>query len=447
MISILEYLKKNDYSPAEDETNQKIPQWGDWYEGYVKDFHHYEVYNGINVVGKDRYALGMAKTISEDWANLLLNEKVNISSGSDFDTQLEKVFEYNNFRVKGTQLIELAFALGTGAFVEYKDAAGEVVIDFIRAGMIFPLSWDNGYVNECAFGSMREREGKKQYYIQIHKVGERDTYVIENHIVDAESGSDLELDEGMLETVETGSESPLFQIITPNIVNNIDLDSPLGISVYGNAVPQLKGCDLIYDSYMNEFELGKKRILVPVSLAKVEMSKDGTGARPVFDNNDTVFYALPGDRQGDNKLDTFDPKIRAEEHDLGINKALDLLSFKCGMGTGRYKFENGAVKTATEVISDKSDLYQSLTKHEIVLRSSLTAMVKAIAFLSGKKDLTKVNIDFDDSIIQDSESEREQDRKDVAMGVMPHWEYRMKWYHETEEKAKSMIPDRAEVDL
>jgi A118 family predicted phage portal protein len=443
MVSIQEYLKKQGFNVAEDETTKLIDVWQSWYKGYVKDFHHYTVYNGVDVVKKDRYRLNMAKTICEDWANLLLNEKVKIYTGTDFDKELEKVFEYNNFRVKGNQLIELAFALGTGAFVQYLDASGEVVIDFIRAGMIFPLSWDNGYVNECAFGSMRERDGKKQYYIQIHKLNEQNTYVIENHIVDAETGDEIELDEGLLPEVDTGSEIPLFQIITPNIVNNIDLDSPYGISVYANAIPQLKGCDIVYDSYINEFDLGKKRIMVPLSMAKIQMGENGV-TKPVFDKNDTVFYALPGDRNGDGKIDTFDPQIRADEHDKGINKALDLLSFKCGMGTGRYRFENGTVKTATEVISDKSELYQSLKKHEIVLDSALTDMVKAIGQLKGET-IEKVSIDFDDSIIQDKETERQQDRQDVAMGVMPPWEYRAKWYGETEKEAKAKIPEQADI--
>lgn len=443
MKTILEYLQDKGYSPASDDTTKYHDTWLSWYQGYVKDFHRYTVYNGVSFVEKDRYSLEMAKTICEDWANLLLNEKVKIYTGKKFDKELEKVFEYNNFRVKGNQLIELTFALGTGAFVEYLDANGEVVIDYIRAGMIYPLSWDNGYVNECAFGSMRERDGKKQYYIQIHKLNEQGLYVIENHIVDAESGADLELDDGMLSEVETGIDIPLFQIVTPNIVNNIDLDSPYGISVYANAIPQLKGCDLVYDSYMNEFDLGKKRILVPLSLAKIQMGENGV-TKPVFDKNDTVFYALPGDRDGDKKIDTFDPQIRADEHDKGITKALDLLSFKCGMGTGRYRFENGTAKTATEVISEKSDLYQSLKKHEIVLESALKSMVKAIARLKGAK-IEEVNIDFDDSIIEDKVSERQQDRQDVAMGVMPLWEYRMKWYGEDEETAKSKIPEQADI--
>lgn len=443
MKTIQEYLEDQGYNPASDETTSHHDEWLDWYEGYVKDFHHYTVYNGIDMVGKDRYTLGMAKTICEDWANLLLNEKVKIYTGKKFDKQLEKVFDYNNFRVKGNQLIELVFALGTGAFVEYLDASGEVVIDYIRAGMIFPLSWDNGYVNECAFGSMRERDGKKQYYIQIHKLSDKGTYIIENHIVDAESGNDLELDEGMLPEVDTGIDIPLFQIVTPNIVNNIDLDSPYGISVYANAIPQLKGCDIVYDSYINEFDLGKKRIMVPISMAKIEMGKDGV-ARPVFDKNDTVFYALPGDRNSEGKLDTFDPQIRADEHDKGITKALDLLSFKCGMGTGRYRFENGTVKTATEVISEKSDLYQSLKKHEIVLESALKGLVKAIGRLKGVK-IEDVNIDFDDSIIQDKESERQTDIRDVSIGALGLDEYRAKWYNETIEEARSKLPQVAEI--
>ena len=444
MVSIKEYLEKQGYNVAADETTSHFDEWLNWYEGYVKDFHHYTVYNGIDMVGKDRYALGMGKTISEDWANLLLNEKVKISAGADFDNQLNETFEYNNFQVKGNQLIELSFALGTGAFVEYLDASGNVVIDFIRAGMIYPLNWENGYINECAFGSVRERDGKKQYYIQIHRK-ENDIYFIENHIVDAESGSDLELDEGLIDTVDTGLIEPPFQIISPNIVNNIDLDSPYGISVFANGISQLKGCDLVYDSYMNEFELGKKRIMVPVGMAKMLLGKDGV-MQPVFDKNDTVFYALPGDREGDNKLNTFDPQIRATDHDAGMNKALDMLSLKCGMGSGRYKFEAGSVKTATEVISDKSDLYRSLVKHEIVLRSALTGLVKTIARLFGK-EVKEVKIDFDDSIIQDREAERKEDRAEVAMGAMSLLEYRMKHYNETADIAATKIVERAEVDM
>ena len=89
MRGIQEYLEKQGYNVANDETTQHIDKWQSWYEGYVKEFHHYTIYNGIEMVGKDRYALNMAKTISEDWANLLLNEKVNIYTGTSFDDTLQ----------------------------------------------------------------------------------------------------------------------------------------------------------------------------------------------------------------------------------------------------------------------------------------------------------------------------------------------------------------------
>lgn len=47
---------------------------------------------------------------------------------------------------------------------------------------------------------------------------------------------------------------------------------------------------------------------------------------------------------------------------------------------------------------------------------------------------------WDDSIIVDAETEREQDRKDLAAGIMRPEEYRAKWYGETEKKAAERLP-------
>lgn len=45
-----------------------------------------------------------------------------------------------------------------------------------------------------------------------------------------------------------------------------------------------------------------------------------------------------------------------------------MLGKKTGVGADRYTWDkSGGVKTATEVVSDKSDLYQNLRKHELVL--------------------------------------------------------------------------------
>ena len=275
---IREYLISQKYNTAPDNTYSHIDEWMEWYQGDVEKFHKYRIYNGVTTTSHKRYRLSMAKKICEDWANLLLNEKVAIKAG-DYTNRLKDILNRNNFLVRANQLIEIAFALGTGAFVEYKDADGEVVIDYIRAEMIYPLSWDNGDITECAFGTTKVIDGKEIIYLQIHRFGKDEgenpgEYYIENRYVEAETGEEVDIPEDLAALISTGSVYPLFQIITPNICNNIDLDSPLGISVYANAIYQLKGCDLVYDSYMNEFVLGRKRLLIPIAAARMMMENE-----------------------------------------------------------------------------------------------------------------------------------------------------------------------------
>lgn len=439
---IREYLIGQGYNTVSDETYSHIDEWLEWYENDVKKFHHYIIWNGVTKTEQERYRLGMAKTICEDWANLLLNEKVTIKAG-DYSKRLEEILAWNKFRVNGNKLIELVFALGTAAFVEYKDAAGNIIIDYIRADMIYPLSWDNGEITECAFGSTRVIDGKERIYLQIHRYGNPEEgenptiYYLENKYLDAESGKEIETPETVMPIVETGSELPLFQILTPNICNNIELDSPLGVSVFANGISQLKGCDVVYDSYVNEYVMGRKRILVPISMAKIQMQKDGV-ADPYFEPNDTVYYMMPGDNADNMKLTEVDMTIRANEHELGIQRCIDLLSFKCGMGTGRYRFESSGVKTATEVISDKSDLYQNRQKHCLLVNDVIVNLVRAISVLD-KGTPVEATVDFDDSIIEDGNAVIDKNIKLVTGGLRSKISAIMEINKCSEEEAKKEL--------
>ena len=170
---VKEYLVQQGYRAVSDETYEHIDEWLEWYQNDVAKFHHYKLYNGAVMTNQERYKLGMAKTVCEDWANLLLNEKVAIKAGK-YSKRLAEILNYNNFRVQGNRLVEKAFALGTGAFVEYLNADGQVIIDYIRADMIYPLSWDNGDITECAFGTAKMLNGKEVIYLQMHRFGKVD---------------------------------------------------------------------------------------------------------------------------------------------------------------------------------------------------------------------------------------------------------------------------------
>lgn len=54
-----------------------------------------------------------------------------------------------------------------------------------------------------------------------------------------------------------------------------------------------------------------------------------------------------------------------------------------------------------------------------------------------------MSYDWGDSILEDAdalERERANDRQDLAAGILNDWEYRAKWYNETEDEAKAALP-------
>ena len=253
--------------------------------------------------------------------------------------------------------------------------------------------------------------------------------------------------EGLAARVETGSNLPQFVIDKLNIANNVDEDdtNPMGVALFANSIDVLAKIDLEYDSYANEFTLGRKRVFVAP-----EMLTDANGSQ-VFDPDDSAFYTLPEDYFKNTKeaMREVNMELRIEEHETAINNDLNLLSFKCGFGTQYYRFERGSVATATQVISENSDMYRTIRKHEIILQDVLTDLIRTIirlgktANVPGLVENTDIVIDFDDSIIEDKQTERAEDRKDVAMGAMGLPEYRAKWYGETEEVAAGKLPDQS----
>ncbi|WP_312044795.1 phage portal protein [Anaerotignum sp.] len=442
MQAILQYLSREGYDSVDSSYYAKIALWLSWYKGKVVQFHNYRQYNGMKKINRTRKTLGMAKKVCEDWANLELNEKVSIVIDDEsINNAVHGVLEDNNFRIKGNQLLEIAYALGTGAFVEYLDGE-KICIDYIRASMIYPLQWDNGEILSCAFASERVNGKKKLVYLNIHERQENGFYVIRNRMFER-NGNNLtavELPEGLVEEYNTGSSVPWFQVITPNIVNNVDLDCPMGVSVYANAIDQLEGVDLVYDSYLNEFRLGKKRIIVPNTMARMMIEDSGT-VSPLFDDNDTEFYSLGIEGEENQKIQEINMEIRADAHEKAISRALSLLSDKCGLGEDRYKFENSGLKTATEVVSEKSELYQNLRKHELILEGALIHLVKAIATMLGYRNEIQVTINFDDSIIEDTAAEKQQFLQEIRDGIRQRWEYRVRFFGETEEEAKANVTD------
>lgn len=440
-----------------------IAVWNSWYDGNVRSFHRYQVYNGLNRVDCRRYTMGMAKKVAEDWANLLLNEKVKITlEGAAEQAFFDGVCKENNFAVKSNEMQELKAALGTAAYVvrasgvdvdrntgkiSSRDGAA-LKIDYVTAPNIFPLSWENGIVKECAFSSAI-MEGEKEYtYLQIHRKGEDGNYIIENRLYQNSTEAELSTVKSMANVppvVHTNSPMPQFVIDRLNIANNVDNTLPMGIPAFANAIDQLKGVDVAYDSYVNEFVLGKKRVMVKPGAVK---DLDGS---PVFDPNELYYYVLPEDTADGNIIQPIDMTLRTAEHNAGLQDMLNALSSRCGFGENHYRFDSGSVATATQVISENSTMFRTIKKHEIILEQVLTELCRIILRLGnsvmgmGLNEDVEISIDFDDSIIEDRKSELQEMRSDVAAGLIRGELYVAKKYGVTENEAKKMMPSMEDM--
>lgn len=470
-MNIFSYFRAHGIDTLDASFYRKIEEWKSWYNGNVRSFSFYRVYTGQgSYTRRKRKTLGMAKKVSEDIADLLLNERVQITLSDEATEKFVKdVLNENRFLVLGNDYQERKAYTGTVAYVPYlhnaaADADGQIIsgsigIDYVSAGNIFPVSWQQGKVTECIFTFPHTVNRKKYIQIQHHKL-ENEQYVIRNTVLEAITGSQegkeltvsewrqLKPFENLAARIETGSREPQFILDRLNIVNNADEDesNPMGIAVFANAIDTLKKLDIEYDSYSNEFELGKKRIFVAPEMLK---NTDGSIA---FDPEDTVFYKLPDeyDKGKEGIIHEVDMQLRSEEHSKAINDDLNYLSMKCGFGTERYHFESGQVKTATEVISENSDMYRMIKKHEIILEEVLKQLIRVIIHLGRVlnqplEEDPEITIQFDDSIIEDKEAERNSDRQEVSMGAMGLAEYRAKWYGETEAQAAKKVQQPIEV--
>lgn len=442
-----------------------IGEWLEWYRGYVKSFHSIKVSNGLTTPTREIYALKMAKRVCEDWASSMLNEDVNIvvnsnNKKSSIFVQGAKgnngVLGSNNFDVLLSQTIEQMFALGTSALIIdldniAVDEQGNVVdgskatikLKSVNATRIIPISWSNGVVTEASFVSELVRSGKTYYVVSSH-IKEDDGYVIYNDLIDTNYKT-VSLNINLLPVLRTKSLKPLFYIMKTNIANNIDLDSPMGLSIYANAIDTLKGCDVAYDCCLREVITGQRIVM----MNKCLLTTDDSG-RPIApqDVKQTYMQFFGDDAQADVSefIKEFHPTLNTDALDKELQNQLNMLSSKVGLGSNYYRFDSSTgVVTATEYVGERNDFMRNAVKISKSIKIALKDLVLGILFV-GKNilganvdDNAKIDITLSDGVVEDDAKEREQDRQDVRDGIMTKAEYRAKWYGETIEEAKAVI--------
>ena len=126
-----------------------------------------------------------------------------------------------------------------------------------------------------------------------------------------------------------------------------------------------------------------------------------------------------------------------------------LLSSKVGFGQNIYQFSMQTMATATEVKASNKDLTESVWKQRLIIQDVLTEMTRSILIFG--KELcgrsvnpdAKITVKFDNTMFNDEDAEKLMDMQLVSAGIMMEWEWRMKWFGETEDQAKAILKSKA----
>lgn len=477
---VLKYLKKQGYDNVSTNYYTFIETWETWWRNEV-DFHRYH-----DQTGKERkmYNLGMAKRVSEDWSSILFTERDEITTETNTEKQTKANNEYLAKQLKILKVykdlptaIEKAMATGTaGAIIRIKhakvdkqnrlsaDERTKLDVIYVSASQIVPLRVEHGEIIDVAIVSEDIKNDKKEYYIEIHKLEykeklKQEVYTITNTYLN-ENGDEIEK-EGIAKNYTINSSVPLFSILKPAIANpineNYNTINGLGFSVYGTAINQLQACDITYHNFVMDFYLGGKKVFYNKKIvdtktvtrknAKGEMIEEQVELYP--DDITRQQWKTYGDEMTNLKEDPaiteYNPALRVQEDKEGIQFALNMLSFKAGLGTKYYEFNGSSVVTATQYVGDRQDLIVNANKHRKNVDEFVSGICKAILLLGRilfKEAVTEdciVKITDKDGFMVDTETAKQEFRQDIAQGIRQAWEYRVKFLGEDEATAKAMV--------
>lgn len=469
--------------------------WKWIWKGFYKAWHVISCPTIANPnASRTMYRMNMGKALCAEMAGLVWGEDctINVSIEGRESTEenpdplnefVQKVLCKNAFHEKMQESIEEGLALGGAALKTWAESRRDencneipdtrkIMIGYAMADQFIPVSWDNAKVTEGVFVSRIAKGGYYYTRLEWHRWNGL-TYVITNELYRSEMQKGKNPDESqdilgvryplseiypyLEEQTEIPVEESLFTYWRTPIANNLDDNSPLGISLYGNSLETLHALDICFDSFVREFRLGKKRIIVPARAVRSVVDPVTGKLCRYFDANDETYEALASDSPEDLKITDNSVEIRVEEHVAALNAFLSILCLQTGFSPGTFTFDqHQGLKTATEVVSEDSKTYKTIKTIQKQIRPAIEHLVRNIIDVAilyemdyeGQKIETlaangyNINIVFDDGITQDRQTNINEGVMLVGAGLLSKYTFM------TDPKyGQGLTPEEAEAEL
>lgn len=413
------------------------------------------------------YSLSLGKAICQSLQLQVLSEmeskvEPKASGSKERAEYLDKQYQ-EHLIAKLPQEIEVGMALGSLIMKPYI-VNGNIYIDFCRQGTFVPLAYDDdGNIIDVIFPD--KYISGKYVYTKL----ERQTFspaenklVIENKVYKAQKkddeedlqlGNEVELKEVKRweniapETTVENVERPLFGYYKVPLANNIDLESPLGISVFSPAVKMMQRADEQFSSLDWEYRGGEMAVDVDFTALNKTTTYFGgqEKAKTRLDKHNERLY-----RQidlGDEKTyEVFAPSLRDTAYIAGLNKYLTKIEDLIGLARGSISEVEAEGRTATEIRILKQRAYITIASHQTAIQKALEDLVYAMDVFATLYELAadggyELTVNWKDSVLTDTQEELNQKMELLNAEVLADWEVRMWYTGEDEETAKKAIEE------
>lgn len=421
---------------SQDMTNA-IRLWADLYEGKAPWLNE-------NVRSKR-----LAYAVTHEMARLVTLEMSSELSGGKRTGYLAPF--YDKVVADAPVFVEKACAMGGVMLKPFITPSG-ISTAYVQADSFFPTAFDSsGNITGCIFVE-RKTVGKRYYTrLEYHNFAAGGEYTVLNKAYVSESSSDLgrnislssipEWSELQEETVLTANR-PLFSYFRMPGANRIDSSSPLGVSIFSDAIGAMQDADEQYSRLLWEFEGSELAIYADETALE---HQDGKVKMPKLNKR-----LMRGIDQTD-LYEVFSPNIREQSILNGLDAILRDVEYLSGLAYGTLSKQTETAKTATEIKASRQRSYCTVHAIQTALEYALTDYIGVLNDLCdlyrlAPSDKVEVSFDFDDSLVTDAETQQKIWLQEVAAGLMQPYEYRMRQYGETEEQAKAMLPQAFEGD-
>lgn len=240
--------------------------------------------------------------------------------------------------------------------------------------------------------------------------------------------------------------APLFSVFrTPN-ANNVDPSSPLGVSVFADAVDFIHDADLQWERILWELESAERAIDASEDLFRFDLYTQ----KPILPKGkERMFMIHESGNDGKPFFNTFSPEIRDTSQFNSLNQMLRRIENAVGLSYGTLSEVSEVEKTAEEVRSSKQRSFSCVKDIQQNLKTALQQLGYGMQYYidntggNGHQNKAEITCTFGDGVLEDTEKEFQR-RLLLAQGGYYRPELLLSWYFECdEEEAKKMMPDNS----